>query len=149
VSRQTLEYASGCGPVARIDIFQRRGHGRFRRAPPNRVDAIAPSRQAQDGASPIEWVILTREQALTDQSSEYAGERAGMNMQDGGQIAGRQSGSQTRDAQHESLRAGHADLSGHASRRALESVRDRPQELHELQYVRQIDRRRAFVAATK
>ncbi len=61
-----------------------------------------------------------------------------MQVQHGREVAGRHAGKEPYDAEDEPLGASHAKIVAHPFRRLLQRVHDRPQQLHELQHVRQV-----------
>ena len=98
------------------------------------IDARAAAGQPELGAAAIGFCGGPLDEALFDQALEHAREGAGMHVENVSQFARRQTREQADDAQHQSLRAGHAQLLIHALRRAIERVCDTPEQTHELQY---------------
>ena len=144
---QAFEHAPRRGSISRPDGRKGLGDGGFHGAASNRIDTTASGRQPQHGTASIVRMVLTHEQSLAHKSLEYAGECAGMNVQDGGEVTGRQAGTETGDAQHQPLRARHPELTGHPFRHPLQSMDNRPQQLHELEHIRQIERCVLIVAS--
>jgi hypothetical protein len=138
VQSEPLEHSSGRGSIAPADSIQCFGDRRFDRPLTHSIRAGAALRQAKNCAPPILWIVRPCQESLVDEPLENAGERAGMHVQDRREIAGRHSWKQADDTEHQSLRARHAYLSAHALGRPLQSVHDRPEQLHELQYVREL-----------
>src|SRR6185312_5075891 len=68
-----------------------------------------------------------------DQTLHDAGDRAGVEAKDMGELAGRDPREPVDDPEHEALRPRDADGGLHLFRSALEAVLDAPQETHEVQ----------------
>lgn len=95
----------------------------------------AARREGQEGAPSVGWIAPALDETASLQTAQHAGERARMNMQDLCEVARGQLVVLTDQAQHQTLRSGHADGREHPLRRRLEAVRYRPQQLHEAQNV--------------
>jgi len=138
VQSEPLEHSSGRRSIASADTVQGFGDRRFDRSLAPGIRAGAARGQVKNGAPPIPWIVRPSQESLVDEPVENAGERAGMDVQDRREIAGRHSWKQADDTEHQSLRARHPYLPAHALGRTFQSVHDRPEQLHELQHVREV-----------
>lgn len=135
---EPLEYPPGSQPISRLDVGEGRRDGGFDRAAAPGIGAGAPRCEPQSGAPPVCRIGDSHQQALRDQTLHHTGEGARMHVKDGGEIAGRQAGKEADDAEDQPLRAGDPEIGGHRFRAALEAMHDRPEQLHEIEYVRKL-----------
>ena len=134
---EPLEYALRTGAIGCTRSPQRCRHHRFDRSAARVVNKPAAPRQLEQRAAPIADVPDALKQALFDEPLQDAGERARMDMENLCQAAGGQAGSKPNDPEHQPLRPGDTQITRHTLRPALDSVHDRPQQLHELKHVGQ------------
>ena len=80
---------------------------------------------------------VKEQEALGLEAVEHAGQRAGVHVQDLRERPGGGARHQAEDAKDQPLRAGHAELGVHPLRAFLQVVHQRPEQLHELQDLRQ------------
>lgn len=139
---QALEDPLGRGSIDFADPRERSGDGGFHGAGANRVHPPPAPGQAENGAATVARVIHPAEELLRRQALENPGQRAGVDVHDGGEISGREPRQQADDPQHQPLRPGNAERTAHPLRRALEAVHHGPEQLHEFQDIRQCRRRR-------
>jgi hypothetical protein len=101
------------------------------------VDPGATCGEMENRATLIARIVRAREQPLGHQPSEHSGKCAGMDVKQCGELAGRQTGEQPDDAQHEPLRPGDAKLGRHSLGGRVQAMDERPEQAHELQHVGQ------------
>jgi hypothetical protein len=145
---QSLEYAFGRHSIPVADALERLRDRCFNGPLPRNIRSSSALREAQYGAPSIARIVGTSQESLSDESLKHTGERAGMHVQYGRQIAGRHARKQANYAQHQSLWTRHPNLSGHSLRDALQSVDNGPEQLHELQYIGEISLLPRFAGGT-
>jgi hypothetical protein len=91
----------------------------------------------EHGTAAIARVARPSYEALPDKALEYAGDSAGMEVEDLRQRSRRHPGEQADDSQHKPLRAGHPEHLRHLLRAHLERVDNGPEQPHELKDVGQ------------
>jgi hypothetical protein len=138
VGGEPLEDSSRRHPIPVIDALERQRDRRFNRALSRCVHPGPALRETQHSASSIAGGVGTSQQSLRYKAPKHAGERAGMYVQHGRQIASRYAREQADHAQDQPLWTRYADVACHSLRYSFQSVNDRPEELHELQHVREI-----------
>jgi hypothetical protein len=139
-ARKPLQHARGGTAILRADASQRRLDGRFDGLCSDGIGSDAACRQAKHGAPAIARIVDTVQQTLRDESVQHTRQRARVDVQNRGEIAGGEAGEEAHDTQHEALRAGDADLAGHVFGCALERMYHCPEQSHELQDIRQCGR---------
>jgi hypothetical protein len=142
---EALEDSFRGHPISNTDALERLSDRGFDRTVTGHVHSRTAFREPQHRASSIGRIVGTSEQSLSDQSLEHTGQRAGMYVQHGRQAARGHAREETDHAQHQPLRARNPDVACHPLRYSFQSMHDRPQELHELQYVWQIGEVLCFI----
>jgi hypothetical protein len=145
---QSLEYAFGRHSIPVADALERQRDRRFNGPLSRNIRSRSALREAQYGAPSIARIVGTSQESLSNESLKHTGERAGMDVQHGRQIAGRHARKQAHHAQHQSLWTRHSNFSGHSLRYALQSVHNGPEQLHELQYIGEISQLPRSVGGT-
>jgi hypothetical protein len=136
--REPLEHPSRGDAIPVADPLERPRDRGFDRPLSGGIDASPPRRQPQDRPSPIAGVVRASQEPLPDQPLKYTGQRAGMHVQHGRQIASRHAGKQTDDTKDQPLGTCDADVSRHPFGDALQSMHNRPEQPHELQHIREV-----------
>ncbi len=139
--RQPFKDAPCGGAIARGDAVKGLSDGSLDRSVRRGVDPRAAGGEPQHRAPSIARIVDPAEEPLRDQPLQHARERAGMHVQDGGEVSCRHTRKETDDAEHEPLRPGDPHLAGHTLRGGLESMHHGPEQLHELQHGRQVGER--------
>ncbi len=137
VTGEALENALRCLPLSRAHVAERCGHGGFDGAASRCIHAPPARGEAKDCASSILRVRNTLDQSLRRQPRQHARQRARVHVHGRRQVPRGQPRKQADDTQCQALRPGDANFARHALGGRFESVHNRPQQLHELQYVRQ------------
>jgi hypothetical protein len=140
-----MEDAYARSSIASADLAERRSDSRLDRAGTSGVRTSPTCSEAKHGAPSIARIVDAPQQPLRDQPLQDAGQGARVHTHDRREIAGAQPREETDHAEHEALWSCHADVAGHALGRALQAVRDGPEQLQELQDVRQRIRHRGGV----
>jgi hypothetical protein len=86
--REALEHSPRARAIVCADAVQRIGNGRFHRSRAGRVRSCALTGQPQHGASPVTRVVDAIQQLLLTEALQDAGERAGVDVERRGEIAG-------------------------------------------------------------
>ncbi len=120
--------------IALIQPGEHIGEGVFDRAVRNPIDPRSGRRQAKQNPSPIARVNCSDEQSLPHQALQHTGERAGMHVNHGCQLAWGYPPSQPHHSQHQALWACDADVFCHPFRALVQGVHYGPQQLHKLQH---------------
>jgi hypothetical protein len=126
-------------PIPCAEALQPIANGGFDRPARDGIQVFAQARQPQNGPPVVSGIADTHEQTLRDETLKHSGERARVHVKNRGEIARRESGEQADDAQHEPLRTCHADVGDHPLGGPFEAVDHRPEKLHELQDVGQLE----------
>jgi hypothetical protein len=142
---ESLEDPPRCHAIAIADACERLSNRGFDRPLSCRVYSNPPPRKVQYCAASITGIAGSSHKLLPHQSLKHTSESTGMYVQHRRKIAGRHARKQTDETQHEALRTGDANLACHLLRFPIQTMDDRPQELHELQYVWESDRISRFV----
>ena len=119
-------YAAECGLDRRLD-------GAFVRG----VDAGSASGQRVHDPSAVVKALGPPEQSLPDEALRQNCQGARVDVQNPCEFTSRAVRKQADDAEHETLFSGHADVRAHPSRSSLHAMDDGPQQLEELENVRQ------------
>ncbi len=133
---EPFEYASGCCAITRAHTPKRGRDRGLYGATVGVVDSGASRAETETRATLIARIVDTSEQSLGNQPLEDTGQRAGVYVEQCGEVAGGEPREQTGDAKDEPLRSGHSNVRAHAFGLLVQPVDERPQQSHELQDVR-------------
>jgi hypothetical protein len=136
--REPIENSSRRHAIAIADAYERFGDRSLHRALPDGIDSGAAQGESEHRAPAVARIGGADQQSVRDQSLEDASQCARVDMQHRRQITSRQPREQTDNTQHEPLWTSDSNLPGHAFGRPFQSMNDSPQQLHELQHVRQL-----------
>jgi hypothetical protein len=90
LSRETLEHPLGRSSIAGRHTSESRLDRLFHSSAPIAIYLGAKSRKSENSAPVVAWIVRTSEQPLGNQPAQYSGESTGMDMEQSGEIAGRQ-----------------------------------------------------------